>query len=114
MDSIIASAQLRKLIIEKIKQYDISSALLCKKLDIPYTAFNRYLSENFSEESFDSDRIKVKQEDVFSICKELGIDIRIKVIINDSFTPDKELLKTTQAFNKNLTKILNQETKINF
>ena len=63
----------------------------------------------------DYKRINFSQADLIKVCKELGISIRIRCIINEDFTPDVNIKNGSAVFNKDkLTRIINLTTQIDF
>lgn len=113
-DLFISSTAIRKLIIQKIKEYDISVLLFCDKLSIPYTTFNDWMAAKFVDNT-DYKRINFTQDDLLNVCKELGINVRIRLIVDEDFVPDVNLKNGSALFNKDkLTRIINSTTQIDF
>jgi hypothetical protein len=111
-DLFISSTAIRKLIIERLKTYDISVLLFCEKLSIPYATFNDWMAAKFVDNT-DYKRINFTQDDLLKVCKELGVDVRIRLIVNEDFTPDVNIKNGSALFNKDkLARIINSTTQI--
>ena len=83
-DVIFCSRDIRKIIISRIKELKISPYLMCKNLKVNHAAFEAYL-RTFNPLNMQKGNIvnEIKQEDILSVAKALGIDVSIRLTLKD-------------------------------
>lgn len=78
-DIVTYSTELKKLLKERIPALGYRIKLVCYNADVDYEHFRYYLNcKNPADK-----HLRIRQSHILSICDQLGIDIRIKIIIKD-------------------------------
>ncbi len=79
IDIIKCSKELKKLIKERIKELNYSIALVCENAGVKYEKFRYYLN---CADPLD-ENARVSQAHILRVCEQLGIVVKIKLIIQD-------------------------------
>lgn len=87
-DIIKCSKELKKVILKRNEELGYSFKWVCKNADIDLRMFSIYLN---SADPFDAN-IRVSQWEIIQVCDQLGIDLKIQIIIKDA--------ETTRQYNK--------------
>jgi len=84
-DIIVSSKELKKLMVERAKELDVSLFHVVRHAGINWSTFRtKYL---YSEDVLS--RPSIRQKHVLKVCEILGIDVRVTLNVVD---PDKEVL----------------------
>lgn len=98
-DIVIANKFIKELIRKRANELGISVFSICQELGVDWFWFKRYLTATNPIDWANS--IKVKQEEVIRVAKQLGIEIRLELILHNNidierYRVSKEDLKKEQ------------------
>ena len=89
LDIIVASGELKKILIQRSKDLGVDFKSVCQKVGFSYEAFSKHYLQQNSPRPTSS----FKQKHLVMIAGELGIDVRVAIVIkkvNDNVRRDKE------------------------
>lgn len=103
-DKLFASKELKKLIVQRLQENNISPYLLSQEAEINWKEFKSYYL-NVTDPR-DAHR-KFNQEKLLKVCELLGIKVKLLLVVQDSFDP--ESLKQTISKHRGRKPIRGQE-----
>lgn len=90
VDLILHNTQLKKLVIKRIREYNVSPLRLMATTSIRYDDLKTWLTTN------SINRNPLSHYDILKLCGILNIKLRVQLIIDDSGSPDRVLTKNVK------------------
>lgn len=90
-DIILSSSELRRIVRERLDENNVSLFKLCAKLDIDSEEVTIWLTKSYNQ-LISTRKSKLHHDMIGALCSELGINIRLQVVVGMEWSPSKDII----------------------
>jgi hypothetical protein len=102
-DIILHSAELKRLVRKQLKEHGMRLFAVCEEASVSYERIKRWLNSNRPMNTI------VSQREVIDLCNEIGVDVRITLVVSSTFTAPEHLKHRERIISNHTTDFIYKE-----